>query len=696
MRSEAVSSPWTGKALLPVLTVALGALMLAVVASPARADTFEVTNTNDSGAGSLRQAITGANSNTEADTIEIGATGTVVLESALPELTTDMEIAGPGADQLTVKRSEALGTPEFSIFGVGEKYDGTELKWATVTISGLTITNGVATDWDGGGIYNGGSLMLTDSVVTGNSSVGEFGGGISNVNTLTVKRSTVSNNTARIGGGIENGSEGMLTVENSTVSGNSSTGDGGGLWNGIDGTVTIKGSTFSGNDADWGGGINNSHGTLRVKGSTFSDNDADWGGGIDNGVEDMLTVEDSTFLRNAAGYNGGGIHNRGTLTVNDSTFSGNDAVAQNGGGIDNGGTLAVEGSTFSGNSADTGGGIESYTDDVTSSEPEPEERTTIRNSTFSGNSADIGGGVYNHGGLTVMENTTITDNTAPENSGSGIASFGGNDWTRTEVSSSIITANRDPEGNSGSDVGLDFNRFNSFESGGYNLIGGGEATVAFGAEGDQTGVSAWQAFGTGTPQLADNGGPTQTIALQAGSRAIDRIPSGTNGCGEAIQTDQRGVARIAVDWGGDGTCDTGAFELEVGSEPPPDKDGDGVPNPADACPDQPANTANGCPPPDRTVPTGSVKINNGAQTTRSLNVRLALSARDNRGGSGVSQVCVSNAQTCAKWRPYSTGMAWTLLKGKAGTRTVYVRFKDRAGNVSTLYRDTIRYAPPRR
>jgi large repetitive protein len=96
---------------------------------------------------------------------------------------------------------------------------------------------------------------------------------------------------------------------------------------------------------------------------------------------------------------------------------------------------------------------------------------------------------------------------------------------------------------------------------------------------------------------------------------------------------------------------------------------------------------------DTVAPRGSIKINNGAATTRSLSVRLTLSASDS--GSGVSQMCVSNTTRCTAWQPFARSKAWRLAGNKAGTKTVYVRFKDRAGNVSTLYRDTIRYAPRR-
>jgi hypothetical protein len=57
--------------------------------------------------------------------------------------------------------------------------------------------------------------------------------------------------------------------------------------------------------------------------------------------------------------------------------------------------------------------------------------------------------------------------------------------------------------------------------------------------------------------LADNGGPTQTIALQGDSPALDQIPNGVNSCGTEIQSDQRGISR-PQGW----ACDIGAYELE--------------------------------------------------------------------------------------------------------------------------------------
>lgn len=80
---------------------------------------------------------------------------------------------------------------------------------------------------------------------------------------------------------------------------------------------------------------------------------------------------------------------------------------------------------------------------------------------------------------------------------------------------------------------------------GYNLEFGN--TCVFTATGDITSTNPLLG------PLANNGGTTQTMALQAGSPAINRIPNGTNGCGTTITTDQRGFIRV-------GPCDIGAFE----------------------------------------------------------------------------------------------------------------------------------------
>src|SRR5687768_8208904 len=98
--------------------------------------TIVVTNTEDSGVGSLRAALEQANLDPAEDTIEFApaVTGTITLLTALPELSTDVIVSGPGASALAVARSAAAGTPAFRIFAVEAG--------AEVAISGLTITGG--------------------------------------------------------------------------------------------------------------------------------------------------------------------------------------------------------------------------------------------------------------------------------------------------------------------------------------------------------------------------------------------------------------------------------------------------------------------------------------------------------------------------------------------------------------------------
>jgi hypothetical protein len=167
---------------------------------------------------------------------------------------------------------------------------------AHVTLSGLTIRNG---RWyEGGGIYNLGTLTLVNSNVSGNS-VDALGGGIYNGGTVWITNSTIIGNSARAsaalsmvyGGGIDN-DRGAMTINNSTISGNTASSLHRGYWPsrgaGIanSGTLTINNSTISGNTASYGiyqgsygGGISN-NGTVTISNTTISGNTAMFGGGI--------------------------------------------------------------------------------------------------------------------------------------------------------------------------------------------------------------------------------------------------------------------------------------------------------------------------------------------------------------------------------------------------------------------------------
>jgi hypothetical protein len=236
----------------------------------ARAATFTVTNTNDSGAGSLRQAISDANTAAGDDTINFSLSNcpcTITLTSG------ELSIANNGS--LTIN---GLGANQLSVSGNNQSRVFSIQQGATAIISGITITGGNARD--GGGIRNdGGALTLTNSTVSGNSA--RSGGGIYNGGTTTLTNSTVNSNSATVNGGGVYNNNGATTLTNSTVSGNSAY-LGGGIFNNYGGTTTLTNSTVSGNSANFGGGIFNNYDTLTLTNSTVSSNSANFGGGIYN------------------------------------------------------------------------------------------------------------------------------------------------------------------------------------------------------------------------------------------------------------------------------------------------------------------------------------------------------------------------------------------------------------------------------
>jgi hypothetical protein len=174
--------------------------LLFAVAIPAHANILVVTNTNDSGPGSLRQAIILAN---DRDTIDFdpalnGQTVTLTSDELL--ISKNIAISGPAADLLTVARAQ--GVSNFRIFHITPSH--------TVTVQGLTITNGSPGAGFGGGILNdGGTLSVINCTLSGNHAP-LSGGGIDNFAgessaTLTVESSTLTGNVADdYGGGIAN------------------------------------------------------------------------------------------------------------------------------------------------------------------------------------------------------------------------------------------------------------------------------------------------------------------------------------------------------------------------------------------------------------------------------------------------------------------------------------------------------------
>lgn len=518
--------------------------------------TIVVNTTSDVLSGSdglctLREAIGAANSNTASggavgecaagsasgsDTIDFSANGTINLTTALPNISSDMTIDGPGAGLLTVRRDTG---GDYRIFNI---------TFGTVEISGLTVANGKTADGSpgnfgtnaqyGGGILNVGTLTLTDVELTGNRTgaggaglnfggSGGSGGALANTGTVTMTNCSVTGNITGNGGagnaGVGDGgrgggiySENNLTMTNCSVNGNT-TGDPG----------TAAGANGKGGE---GGGIYSRVGVLTLTNVTVNNN-----------------ITGSTPPVNASSSigGGGGIFTvLGTATLTNCTISGNQTGTGSngdrgyGGGINNECPMTITGSTISGNTGNQSGAILNR------------RALTLTNSTVSGNHGTI---AINNSDST--SSLRATNSTISANDGMGVIANGG---LGSFVRNSIIAGNGSP---GTADVE------GSFTSQGNNLIGI-NASGLFGGGGFTDGVNNDKVGTSGNPldarlaTLGSYGGASQTHALLPGSPALD---AGNNCVTEAahcsdanipqLTTDQRGFNRVV-----NVTVDMGAFE----------------------------------------------------------------------------------------------------------------------------------------
>ena len=305
-----------------------------------------VTTLSDSGPGSLRQIVSNS---IAGDYIQFATN----LSGATIYLTSGQLV---WSNNFTI---DASALPD-GIFINGSQSGG--IFWmhvnTTNVLSGLTLVSGGGDEniYGGGAILNGGTLTVSNCILSGNYAVTDdaLGGGIFNYGTATVNNSILRDNfSLAAGGGIYN--DGTLTINQSTLTDNYGVygAQGGGIYNDTTGNLTVNQCTLSGNYADG------------IYPATAPTSGGDGGAIFNNG---NLTVNQSTFTGNHAdiSYNGGGaICNASSLIVNQSTFTGNHANnityspnGNGGGGILNRGAaiLNLTNTILAGNSAIGGAG----------------------------------------------------------------------------------------------------------------------------------------------------------------------------------------------------------------------------------------------------------------------------------------------------------------------------------------------------
>jgi CSLREA domain-containing protein len=526
------------------------ALSLAVVlfgSLAASAATFVVNSTVDAVHGScgnpcsLRDAVIAANANPGADIITLPSGSYQLSLTGVNEqaaATGDLDVA----EDLTINGAGS-GTTFIDGFAADRVFE--LIGNVTLTLNGVTVENGftplASTVKLGGGILaTTGHVVLNNSVVTENQTTGTFnGGGGILAASVVMTNSTVSANVATgQGGGINAGS---VTMTNSTVSGNSTPDQGGGIFTS---TLSMTNSTVTQNTStgDQGGGIWS--GPVAITGSTITNNSGnDEGGGIFFGGNNS-SISGTTITGNSA-IAGGGFFMLGGLntTITNCDISGNTARDVGGGAALLGGGVTMTGCTVSGNSVPDPFGS-GGAGGINNSSTLALINCTVSGNTVAGPAGGTGGGIRNVSGSTLsVTDCTIANNSSPPpppdfrfglertlqtNSGGNILNGGAATLTNTIVA------------NAGSG-----------ENCGGTIVDGG-TNLQF------PGTTCGVTIPTADPllqALANNGGPTQTRALGAGSPALN---AGTTGCPPIPATDQRGVTRPQ-----DTGCEIGAFECRT-------------------------------------------------------------------------------------------------------------------------------------
>jgi len=470
----------------------------------------------------LQEATAGSTANTYVIHLTVAATYTV--SATFPDIARTITIRGGGAATYIIKSSNVGRPLLFNVVAGGN-----------LTLDKVTIENAghhaiVITDASG---------TISNSMITGNAQGAVMIDTTRTPGSLVLASDTFSNNVATNGPGALEVSFANLTATDVVFSGNTGTAGNAVYIHGSDAyTQSFSDCAFNGNSGA-GSALNITAPKVTIDTTTFEGNTSTtnlYGGGAISagGVSPGTRVTNSTFhnnkATNASGGNGGAIMVINVLVAQGCTFSNNQSTAGYGGavfaGANDGAQFACVDCTFNGNSAAGGGAI----------------------------------AVGTASGTVELSNVTISGNTATDTAAHNFG--GGGTWGRANARNTIIAGNTaadspDCQG--------------TLHSGGFDLIGNSTGCTITGGTGDHVGT-AGNPINPHLSALGGNGGPTDTMALQATSPAGDAgDPSGCKDhTGAPITQDQRGQPRV-VDGNNDGVtrCDIGAYEAPKGTFPTP-------------------------------------------------------------------------------------------------------------------------------
>ena len=382
--------------------------------------TFTVTNTNGSGAGSLRQAIADANNTPGADIIRIATTGTVHLTSTL-YITDDVTILGSGADRFAVD-----GGSSVQVFNIGDVVGGgTVYVYTQLSMADVTVQNGHNEEGNGGAIGGLGSLTLTNVSLLNNTA--QNGGGVDVSGDVILNGGRFENNQCLIfqceGGGLR--TWGSLILSGTQLVNNTAIGSGGGaaaLY------ARVNGGRFENNHCAGvfpylcnGGGLAAGINSI-LTGTQFVSNTANGdGGGL--WVYGATQLSGVRFENNHCALSsnvcfGGGMYAHTTASLTDTQFVRNTAIDGRGGGLSLGDMAQINGGRFAGNSASYGGGLSAI------------QGVSLTKTLFVSNSAlSDGGGLYFSsqtpaGIASTLNQVQLLHNTAGRRGG-GVYLYGG-------------------------------------------------------------------------------------------------------------------------------------------------------------------------------------------------------------------------------------------------------------------------------